>query len=59
MLALHGTPAAGKPAAAVRLLAAGRITRGGRCTRLRLAGRSPWSRLIVPALSRLGDLAPG
>jgi hypothetical protein len=38
---------------------AGRIVRGGRRTRLRLAARSPWSAVITTALSRLRDLAPG
>jgi Transposase DDE domain group 1 len=62
MLALRDTPARRweprRPR--FRLFAtAGRIVRGGRRARLRLAAASPWSLLITTALSRLGDLAPG
>jgi hypothetical protein len=62
MLALHGTPARRWEPRRLRFrlfATAGRITLGGRRTRLRLAARSPWSSLITTALSRLGDLAPG
>jgi hypothetical protein len=62
MLALHDTPARRWEPRRLRfrlLATAGRIVRGGRRTRLRLAARSPWSRLITTALSRLADLAPG
>jgi hypothetical protein len=62
MLALHDTPARRWEPRRLRFrlfTAAGRIVRGGRRTRLRLAARSPWSALITTALSRLGDLAPG
>jgi hypothetical protein len=62
MLALHGTPARRWEPRRLRFrlfTAAGRIVRGGRRTRLRLARGSPWSALITTALSRPGDLAPG
>jgi hypothetical protein len=62
MLALHGTPARRWEPRRLRFrlfATAGRIVRGGRRTRLRLARESPWSALITTALSRLGDLAPG
>jgi hypothetical protein len=62
MLALHGTPARCWEPRRLRfrlLIIAGRIVRGGRRTRLRLAASSPWSALITTALTRLGDLAPG
>jgi Transposase DDE domain group 1 len=62
MLALHDTPARRWEPRRLRFrlfATAGRIVRGGRRTRLRLSGRSPWSGLITTALSRLGDLAPG
>jgi hypothetical protein len=62
MLALHGTPARRWEPRRLRFrlfATAGRIVRGGRRTRLRLNGRSPWSGLIATGLSRLGDLAPG
>jgi Transposase DDE domain group 1 len=39
--------------------AAGRITRGGRRLRLRIAARWPWATLITGAFTRLHDLAPG
>jgi len=39
--------------------AAGRITRGGRRLRLRIATRWPWATLITGAFTRLHDLAPG
>jgi hypothetical protein len=60
MLALHDTPARRWEPRRLRFrlfTAAGRIVRGGRRTRPRLAAASPWSALIT-ALSRLGDLAP-
>jgi hypothetical protein len=62
MLALNGTPARRWEPRRLRFRlfsTAGRIARGGRRTRLRLAARSPWSALITTALSRLNDLAPG
>jgi Transposase DDE domain group 1 len=44
----------------LRLLsAAGRIVRGARRLRLRLAARWPWTGQITAALSRLQALAPG
>jgi hypothetical protein len=61
MLALHDTPARRWEPRRLRFRlfsTAGRTVRGGRRTRLRLNGRSPWSPLITTALSRLGDLAP-
>jgi hypothetical protein len=39
--------------------AAGRIVRGGRRMRLRLAARWPWTRQITAAITRLQALAPG
>jgi DDE family transposase len=39
--------------------AAGRIVRGGRRLRLRLAARWPWASQITDAISRLQALAPG
>jgi hypothetical protein len=39
--------------------AAGRIARGGRRLRLRLAANWPWAALITSAFTRLQDLAPG
>ena len=39
--------------------AAGRIVRGGRRLRLRLAARWPWARDITTAIARLHALAPG
>ena len=39
--------------------AAGRLVRGSRQLRLRLAARWPWSRDIIAAISRLHALAPG
>ena len=39
--------------------AAGRLVRGSRKLRLRLASRWPWSRDITAAISRLDALAPG
>jgi hypothetical protein len=39
--------------------AAGRIVRGGRRLRLRLAARWPWARQITAAMQRLRELAPG
>jgi hypothetical protein len=38
---------------------AGRIVRGGRRLRLRIAARWPWATLITSAFTRLQDLAPG
>jgi hypothetical protein len=62
MLALTGTPARRWEPRRLRFrlfATPGRIVRGGRRTRLRLAASSPWSALITTALSRLGSLAPG
>jgi hypothetical protein len=39
--------------------AAGRIVRGGRRLRLRLAARWPWATVITAGLTRLGDQTPG
>ena len=41
------------------LTAAGRIVRGGRRLRLRLAARWPWATQITAAISRLQAFAPG
>jgi hypothetical protein len=61
MLALAGTARRWEPRKLrLRLFsAAGRIVRGGRRVRLRLAARWPWSRDITIASSRLQALAPG
>ena len=54
-------PAAGNPRRLrLRLFScAGRIVRGSRRLRLRLAARWPWTRDITAAISRLQALAPG
>jgi hypothetical protein len=39
--------------------AAGRLTRGGRRLRLRLAATWPWATQIAAAIARLQALAPG
>jgi len=39
--------------------AAGRLARGGRRLRLRLAVRWPWNQLITTVVTRLQALAPG
>jgi Transposase DDE domain group 1 len=61
MIALTGTARRREPKRLrLRLFsAAGRIVRGGRRLRLRLAARWPWSRLITAAVHRLQALAPG
>jgi hypothetical protein len=61
MLALTGTARRWEPRKLrLRLLsAAGRIVRGGRRLRLRLAAQWPWARDITAAISRLQALAPG
>jgi hypothetical protein len=61
MLALTGTTRRCEPKRLrLRLFsAAGRIVRGSRRHRLRLAARWPWSRDIAAAISRLQALAPG
>jgi hypothetical protein len=61
MLALHGAARRWEPKRLrLRLFsAAGRIVRGGRRLRLRLASRWPWSAQITTAISRLRALAPG
>jgi hypothetical protein len=61
LLALHGPARRWEPRRLrLRLFsAAGRIVRGGRRLRLRLASRWPWSRHITTAISRLQALAPG
>jgi hypothetical protein len=61
MLALTGTARRWEPKRLrLRLFStAGRIVRGGRCLRLRLAAHWPWSPQISTAISRLQALAPG
>jgi hypothetical protein len=61
MLALDGTARRWEPKRLrLRLFtAAGRLARGGRRLRLRLAARWPWNHLIATAISRLQQLAPG
>jgi hypothetical protein len=39
--------------------AAGRLVRGGRRPRIRLAASWPWARQITAAITRLQALAPG
>jgi hypothetical protein len=61
MLALDGPARAWEPKRLrLRLFcAAGRLVRGGRRVRLRLAATWPWSTQISAAISRLQALAPG
>jgi hypothetical protein len=61
LLALTGTARRWEPKRLrLRLFSvAGRIVRGGRKLRLRLASRWPWATHIIAALQRLGALAPG
>ena len=61
MLALSGTARRWEPKRLrLRLFsAAGRIVRGSRRLRLRLAARWPWSHDITTAITRLQALAPG
>jgi hypothetical protein len=61
ILALTGTARRWEPKRLrLRLFAvAGRIVRGGRRLRLRLAGKWPWATQTTAALSRLHALAPG
>jgi hypothetical protein len=61
MLALDGPARAWEPKRLrLRLFtAAGRLVRGGRRLRLRLAASWPWATQIIIAISRLQDLAPG
>jgi hypothetical protein len=61
MLALDGNARRWEPKRLrLRLFAAaGRLARGARRVRLRLAARWPWNPLITAAISRLQALAPG
>jgi hypothetical protein len=61
MLALDGQARRWEPRRLrLRLFtAAGRLARGGRRLRLRLAARWPWNHLITTAISRLQPLAAG
>jgi hypothetical protein len=61
LLALHGPARRWEPKRLrLRLFAAaGRIVRGARRLRLRLAIRWPWASLITAAMQRLRELAPG
>ena len=61
MLAFDGTARRWEPKRIrLRLLAvAGRLVRGSRRLRLRLAARWPWATQIAAAISRLQALAPG
>jgi Transposase DDE domain group 1 len=61
LLALHGPARRWEPKRLrLRLFsAAGRIVRGSRRLRLRLAARWPWAAQITAAISRLQALAPG
>ena len=61
MLALTGTARRWEPKRLrLRLFsAAGRLVRGGRRLRLRLAARWPWAGQITAAVTRLQALPPG
>jgi len=61
MLALDGPARAWEPKRLrLRLFsAAGRLVRGGRRTRLRIAATWPWAAQLTAAISRLQALAPG
>jgi hypothetical protein len=61
MLALDGPAHAWEPKRPrVRLFTTGgRIVRGGRRLRLRLAATWPWATQITTAITRLQNLAPG
>jgi Transposase DDE domain group 1 len=61
LLALHGAARRWEPRRLrLRLFsAAGRIVRGGRRLRLKLAARWPWATQITAAIHRLRQLAPG
>ncbi len=61
MLALDGTARRWEPRRLrLRLFSvAGRIVRGGRQLRIRLAARWPWAACVAAALARLHALAPG
>ena len=61
MLALDGPARAWEPKRLrLRLFsAAGRIVRGGRRLRLRLAATWPWATQLISAITRLQALAPG
>jgi Transposase DDE domain group 1 len=61
MLALDGPARAWEPKRLrLRLFsAAGRIARGGRRLRLRIAATWPWAAHLTTAITRLQDLAPG
>jgi hypothetical protein len=61
MLALDGSARAWEPKRLrLRLFsAAGRIVRGGRRLRLRIAATWPWATRITVAITRLHALAPG
>ena len=58
---LHGPARAWEPKRLrLRLFtAAGRLVRGGRQLRLRLAATWPWATQITAAISRIQALAPG
>ena len=61
MLALDGKARRWEPRRLrLRLLSvAGRIVRGARKARIRLAARWPWASCLTAALARLHALAPG
>ena len=61
MLALDGPARTWEPKRLrLRLFtAAGRLVRGGRRTRLRIAATWPWARQLTTAIARLQALAPG
>jgi hypothetical protein len=61
LLALDGPARAWEPKRLrLRLFStAGRLVRGGRCLRLRLAATWPWARQLTTAITRLQAFAPG
>ena len=61
MLALHGPARAWEPKRLrLRLFAAaGRIVRGGRRIRMRIAATWPWAAQLTAAITRLQAFAPG
>ena len=59
LLALTGRTRRWEPKRLRMFSVAGRVVRGGRRLRLRLASRWPWARQITAAIQRLRQLAPG
>jgi Transposase DDE domain group 1 len=60
MLALDGQARRWEPKRLrLRLFAAGRLVRGGRCLRLRIAVTWPWASHLTAAIRRLHAFTPG